>query len=356
MSPAYRHVAGLAFFVCLIAFAMTGPMVFDLFDLLQLSTFSAMALATLGLAFVWGTMGILSFGHAAFFGLGAYAYAITAMNLGDSTIAVPMAILVPVLFSLLLGYFLFFGRVGDVYLAVITLCVTLILFSFMNSTSDPSYRIGSAPLGGFNGINGVPPLNWPGDPSEVLSPEAMFRVGFVTLACVYGLLYLLRLSGPGRIMTAIRENELRSELLGYDVRLYKMAGFIVSAAIAGLAGALFTANAGFVGPTAFGLGQASQFLLWVIAGGLGTLAGPLASSFLFQYLAIFLGTSQLMNTSLVFGTIIIFFVIALPRGILPSLQSAATAMAGLWRRWRTGFHAAPPLGEPSPVPMLGKQK
>ncbi|WP_137387734.1 branched-chain amino acid ABC transporter permease [Rhodoligotrophos defluvii] len=329
MTGIRRHAAAVAFFGLLIAFAVAGPWIFELFALLQLSTFSALALATLGLAFVWGSMGILSFGHAAFFGLGAYAYAITVLNLADSTLALPLAILTPALFSLLLGYFLFFGRVGDVYLAVITLCVTLILFSFMNSTSDPSYRIGSAMLGGFNGINGVPPLNWPGEPDAFLSPEAMFRFCFVILALVYGLLYLLRLSAPGRIMVAVRENELRSQLLGYDTRLYKMAGFTVSAAIAGLAGALFTANAGFVGPTVFGLNQASQFLLWVVAGGLGTLAGPLVASFVFQYLANHLGTSQLINTSLVFGAIIIFLVLLMPRGILPAAQAAwVAAMVG----------------------------
>src|SRR4029079_2374643 len=117
-------------------------------------------------------------------------------------------------------YLLFFGRVGDVYLAVITLCVTLILFSFMNSTADPSYQIGSALLGGFNGIDSVPPLNWPGQPDAALDPAEMFRLCLIVLAAAYGLLRLLLRSSIGRIMVAIRENELRSELIGYDVRLY----------------------------------------------------------------------------------------------------------------------------------------
>jgi ABC-type branched-subunit amino acid transport system permease subunit len=78
--------------------------------LLQLSSFAAMGLATLGLALAWGYVGILSFGHAAFFGLGAYAYAIAAINFGDSTLAILLAILLPAAFSLLLGHFLFFGR------------------------------------------------------------------------------------------------------------------------------------------------------------------------------------------------------------------------------------------------------
>ena len=178
---------------------------------------AAMGLATLGLALAWGYVGILSFGHAAFFGLGAYAYAIAAINFGDSTLAILLAVPLPAAFALLLGHFLFFGRVGDVYLAVITLCVTLILFSFMNSTADPWYRIGAATLGGFNGIDAVPPLNWPGKHDASLLPADMFRLCFVALAVTYYLIGRLLRSDAGRILIAIRENELRSELVGYDV-------------------------------------------------------------------------------------------------------------------------------------------
>jgi len=98
----------------LVVLAAVAPFLLSPFNLLQLSSFAAMGLATLGLALAWGYVGILSFGHAAFFGLGAYAYAIAAINLGDSTLAIPLAILLPAAFALLLGHFLFFGRVGDV--------------------------------------------------------------------------------------------------------------------------------------------------------------------------------------------------------------------------------------------------
>lgn len=321
-----RFSIGLA--VLLAALSVAGPFLLSPFGLVQVSTFAAMALATLGLALAWGYLGILSFGHAAFFGVGAYAYAIAVINFGDSALAIPLAVAASACLALLLGYFLFWGRVGDVYLAVITLCATLILFSFMNSTADPSYRIGEAPLGGFNGITAVPPLNWPGRPDEPLSPEDMFRLCLTVLAVAYWLLGVLLRSATGRIMVSIRENELRGELLGYDVRRYKLLGLTISAAVAGLAGCLFTANNGYVGPTAFDLNQASQFLLWVVAGGLGTLAGPLIASFGFQYLQTFLGTSQALNTFLVFGAIIIFFVLLVPRGILPTVRAAALAV---WR-------------------------
>ena len=82
------RVFNLALVALLVLFAAVGPLVLGPFDLLQLSTFTAMALATLGLAVAWGHVGILSFGHAAFFGLGAYSYAITVINLSDSTLAI----------------------------------------------------------------------------------------------------------------------------------------------------------------------------------------------------------------------------------------------------------------------------
>ena len=88
-----------AFVLPILLLAAIGPSVFEMFDLLQLSSFAAMALAVLGLAFVWGYLGVLSLGHAAFFGLGAYAYAITVINLGESHFADAAAIALPALFS-----------------------------------------------------------------------------------------------------------------------------------------------------------------------------------------------------------------------------------------------------------------
>ncbi|WP_185634196.1 branched-chain amino acid ABC transporter permease [Burkholderia contaminans] len=309
------------FFFVLLAVGLVAPYVLDPFNLVSGAGYAALAIGGLGLAFVWGTLGVLSLGHTAFFGLGAYAYALCAMNMGSSTWAILAAVALPVIVSLALGYFLFFSRLGDVYLAVITLCVTLIFFSFFSSTADPFYHFGSVPLGGFNGINGVPGLNIPGMPETQLSVGTTFLVCVVALSLVYAVLTWLREQRIGRVMVAIKENELRCELLGYDVRLYKLVGYTISAAVAGLSGALYTSVAGFVGPNAFDLSQASQFVLWVIAGGLGALAGPVVAAIGFQLLASYLGTSQTINTELVFGTVIIALVLLIPQGVLPSMKT-----------------------------------
>ncbi len=113
-----------------------APQVLELFVLLKVTVFVVMAILALSMAFIWGFGGILCFGQSAFFGLGAYAYAIAVINMGESTAPLLLAIAVPALFAAMLGYFIFYGRLSDVYLAVITLAVTLILYAFINSTAD----------------------------------------------------------------------------------------------------------------------------------------------------------------------------------------------------------------------------
>ena len=97
---------------CIVVAVM--PLYADLFQLMQFTLFASMAVLALSLGFIWGFGGILCFGQTAFFGLGAYAYAVAAINYGDSTPAILCAVLVPALFALALGYFVFYGRISDV--------------------------------------------------------------------------------------------------------------------------------------------------------------------------------------------------------------------------------------------------
>ena len=183
-----RNTAWIGFIatiLCALAVTFGLPLFFDEFGLMQMTVFVAMAVFALSQGFVWGYGGIMSFGQAAFLGLGGYAYAVAAMNMGDSTIPVLLSVMVPALFAALLGYFMFYGRISDAYVGVITLTVTVILFNLVNSTSGDAYRIGAAPLGGFNGIPAVPPLNMPGDPSSPLDPTQLWYAAGGTLILVY---------------------------------------------------------------------------------------------------------------------------------------------------------------------------
>jgi ABC-type branched-subunit amino acid transport system permease subunit len=314
------------------------PMVIDEYTLLQVTIYAVMSILGLSLGFIWGYGGILCFGQAAFFGLGSYTYAIAVINMGDSTVPFLLSIAVPALFAAILGYVIFYGRLSDVYMGVITLTVTLILFNLINSTAGPEWKIGTAALGGFNGIPAIPTLNIPGQTDEVLTPKDLFYVTFVCLLLVYLGLRVLVVSKIGRVMIAAKENEQRVLLLGYDARVYKLFCFTLGGAIAGLAGCLFANWGAFTSPTIFGLAQSAQIIIWVIVGGLGTLIGPIVGCVAIQWLTTQIGTQQTFNSNLVLGAILVGFVLLVPRGIVPSFISMGD---WLMRRWQRGSMVAP---------------
>ena len=179
-----------------VAFLILTPHLAELDTVLELTIYMIMAILALSLALIWGYGGILCFGQSAFFGLGAYTYAIAMFNIGESTVPLLLAVALPAAFAALLGYFMFYGRIGEVYLGVITLTVTLILFNSVNSTAGPEFHIGVARLGGFNGIPGIPPLNVPGNKKAVIDLEGMFYLAaFSLLATYFGL--LMKTATPG---------------------------------------------------------------------------------------------------------------------------------------------------------------
>jgi len=314
-------VTGWASFAAMVAAGLALlfglPMVFDLFGLLQMTVFVAMAVLALSQGFIWGYGGVMSFGQTAFFGLGGYTYAVAVLNMGDSTVPVLLSILLPTLFAALLGYFMFYGRISDAYIGVITLTVTVIMFNVVNSTAGDFYTIGNAPLGGFNGMPSVPPLNVPGDPSAPLDPEQTWYAAMGALILVYVLLRAILASRFGRVVVAIRENETRAQLLGYDTRLYKLVVFAIGGGVAGLGGCLYTNWGSFISPTVFGLAASAQVLIYVLVGGLGTLLGPILGAFGIQYLISMIGTQETVNANLVLGAILVVFVLLVPQGVVP---------------------------------------
>jgi ABC-type branched-subunit amino acid transport system permease subunit len=299
-------------------FMFAAPQVLALFTIINLTTAIALAILALSLALIWGFGGILCFGQVAFFGLGAYVYTISAINFGGSTWAILMAVLVTCVFAAALGYFIFYGRVSDVYLGVITLTITLILFSLIRRTSGPEYKIGNALLGGFNGVSS-PPLNLPWNSRAFLFPEQVFYVAMAALILCYLFAAWLVNTRFGRVCVAIRENEVRAELLGYDARAYKLGIFTIGAGIAAIGGVLFCNGVGRVTPDMFSLFNAALTIIWVIVGGRGTLIGPIGATFALFYLTSSLGGQSTLNNNLVLGTILIVFVLLVPKGVAPTI-------------------------------------
>ncbi len=301
------------------------PLFTEVYTLYNLTVFAVLAILTLSLGLVWGMGGIIALGQSAFFGVGAYAYAVVTLNLGDSTWGVLAAIVVPALFAVALGYFTFFGRISDVYFAVISLTVPLILLSLINTASGPAYQIGKVNIGGYNGIPAVPPLNIPFMPGTELSFDGMYYMAALSLLAVYLLLRVIVVSRFGRTVIAVRENELRAELLGYDARLYKLGVFCIGAAIAGFAGALYAAWGSSIGPGVFSMSFAAQVVVWVLLGGLGTLLGPIIGCFLVQGLTTWLGGVSQLNPEITLGALFVAAVLLIPSGIVPALRNRLTA-------------------------------
>jgi branched-chain amino acid transport system permease protein len=293
------------------------PIFLDLFALLQVTLYAIFGILALSLAFIWGYGGILCFGHSAFFGLGAYTYAVAVINIGESTGPLLIAMLLPAVLAAALGYFMFYARISDIYVGVITLTLTLIFYNCINSTAGPAYHIGDALLGGFNGMPNVPSLNIPFLPDETLEPLGMFLLCGALLLIVYFALHGLLVTRFGRVLVAIRENEQRVEFLGYDARLHKLVAFSIGGALAGLAGCLYVAWGNYVSPPVFSVVQSAQMIIWLMVGGVGTLLGPVIGAIAISWLTVKIGTQQVVNASVVLGAVLLVFVLLVPRGVAP---------------------------------------
>lgn len=292
--------------------------------LLKLTLWSTFAIGALSLSFVWGCAGVFSFGQTALFGIGGYAYAIMAVNFADATGETLTALLVgggaSAAAAALLGYVMFYGRIGDVYLAIVTVAFTLILYLMFSSTAGPEYSIGAAELGGFNGMPSLPTvtLPWPEGGGE-LGPAGLFVFAVCTAAACYTALRLIADSRFGLVLRGIRENEVRIDLLGYDMRLAKLVAFVVSGAVAGIGGGLFAAWGTFINPSVFSLSQAAMFVIWVMVGGRYSLAGAFLGVVLVQSVSDLADLVVSQQTPLLLGLMLVLCVRFLPEGLVPAL-------------------------------------
>jgi branched-chain amino acid transport system permease protein len=237
-------------------------------------------------------LGQLSLGQAAFMGIGAYTGALLTLTLGwPFPMVLAAAALVPALAALLIG-----GpalRLSGVHLAIATLGLGEVLrVAYINTDA----------LGGALGLSGIP-------------EKSSFGVIFGLLALVLGGFILASRSKIGRACEAIREDEDAARVMGIDVSAYKMTALVISAALAGLAGALNAHFSSFIGPNEFAFETAVSILSFAILGGVTTPFGPVLGAFVLTALPELL--RPLHDFRLVFnGLIIVLVVIFLPRGIL----------------------------------------
>jgi branched-chain amino acid transport system permease protein len=280
----------------------------------------AFGLVALGLDLVWGKGGDLSLGHTVFFGLGAYAYGVAGTNLAawiGSTVLVGLVAgaLVGGIAAAAVAYFLYYGRLGPLQMTIITYTLVLIMYT---GAVGLTFHIGDAYIGGANGMTTVPVLTLGlGADSAPLSIHGAFMVMLVIVLAIFvGVMALLR-QPFGLVISGIRQNLLKTELLGYDVRLYRLVLFALSGSIAGIGGALYGAWALYVSPNIFSVTQALLIPIYVLVGGRGTLWGAFIGAIFVGGLSFWLGGGVVGGqTTLVLGGGLIALILLAPRGLL----------------------------------------
>jgi branched-chain amino acid transport system permease protein len=268
------------------------------------------------LHFIMGPAGMHSFGHAAYFGVGAYAAALLVLRGGVSTeVALLLAPLVSALVAAPLAWFAV--RLSGVYLAMLTLAFAQIVWSICFQWDDFT--------GGSNGLTGV----WP---SDGLKDKATYY--WLTLALVSTSVYALRrvlMSPLGYALRASRDSVGRAQAMGLNVARVQWLGFVLAAGFAGLAGALFAFSKGSISPDVLGVSKSVDGLVMVLLGGVHTLAGPLVGAVTFTALQDSLARSTDYWRAVLGGSMLLM-VLVFPKGITGSVQA-------LWHRVR-GEHDA----------------
>jgi urea transport system permease protein len=317
-----RGAAFWSLFFLVLAVAIAYPLFSDGYTVGNTVYFFVWVFIALSLCLIWGYGGSLSFGQTAFFGVAGYGYGILTINYGSAygftLVALVAAVALAALFAVLLGYFMFFGRIAGVFLGIVTLAVTLMLERFMAQTAGPEWHIGSARLNGFNGMSAMPPLTipWPGESIVLFADVGLYYLVLGLLVFVYLGLRILMNSSFGNVIVAIRENPERAEMLGYDVRKYQLITFVIGAALAGLSGVLYTVWGQYITPSSMGMTAAALPLIWVAVGGrsdlTSTLIGTLVVLAAFQALTIY-GSQY----ALVFmGVLLVLTVLIAPNGLV----------------------------------------
>ena len=301
-----------------------------------LGALAALALALLPLAlgrygrffaaevFVWalyamafnvcfGAAGMLSFGHAAFFAFGAYGATLAVLRLApDAWLAIAAALVAGALLAAVVGFFAV--RVVSHSFVIITMTVSLVLFLLAHSQKEIT--------GGDDGLT-FPPLGLRlGTGLSLSSPIVAY---YTALAfCLLGYLLLARLSRSplGLVFAAVRENERRAMLIGYEVRRYKWLAFVISGALAGLAGGVYAVTHAQVSAQLFDVTVSVDAIIWALIGGAGTVVGPaLGAALVLVFTNVI--SAYLVYTQIPIGILLILIVLFFPRGL-----------AGIWRAWQ----------------------
>lgn len=270
------------------------------------------AIGAYGVHLLYGYTGLLSFGHAAFFGIGAYAVTIVLSDYGFPVMpAILVAMIVAIVFAFVIGY-LSIQQFG-IYFAILTLAFAEFL-RFVAQQLDIT--------GGFQGITGlfrrpevgVGPLSL-----NLNNMEELFAFVAIMLVLTVFLMQRLLQSQLGTAFIAIRENQERAEALGYNVQRLKLISFVISGAVTGIAGALWGINIAAVSPEALHWSISGEFIFMIILGGVHQLLGPIIGATMFFALEELFGMFT-DRRFLFVGILLIVLVLYAPDGLWPNIK------------------------------------
>lgn len=300
-------------YLSFLAIALIAPLLVDGYYLDELSFVYIYAIAGLGLMILTGFSGQVSFGHAAFVAIGAYIHTILISRYGVPwVLSVPLTTVATGLVGLALGRIC--SKMHGLYLAIATLAFAIIVERLIGS--------GGEFTGGHGGMP-VPPISLFG--MEMSQSWQTYLVNLTIFVIVLLLVRNLMRTRSGRAMISIRDSEVSARGLGVDISFFKAYAFFLSAALAGLSGALLAHAFYFLSPESFGMSESIRLLLMVVVGGLGTIHGAVFGAFFIMLLPTVLSWLKVMLPaaissssgldSLAFGLILVVFMLFEPEGL-----------------------------------------
>ena len=285
------------------AAAWVAPLVLDSFAVNVLTRSLIYAVLALTVDLLWGFAGILTFGQAAFFGVGAYASAIVATQMGATPVwlvaGLLLAILAPMALGLVVGWLSFYHGSTPLYASVISLVLPIVVTQLVYS--------GGTFTGSSSGLVGYDTL-----PLEL---EGFFRLAGLLLVAATVAAWIFVRSDAGKVLVAIRDNDLRCAYLGLNTKRIQILLMTVLAGVAGLAGFLFAHASGVVAPENTGFLFGTELVIWVALGGRGTLLGPVLGTLAIDYCSASLSGDLPFLWQLLLGTAFVVIIIILPEGM-----------------------------------------
>ena len=320
--------AAAVLLICLLALALL-PLVAEKYYVQLFTKMMIMAIFAMSLDLLVGFTGLVSLGHAAFFGLAGYvlAFAAPQYEAADLWLSLPLAMACSGLLALAIGVLVL--RTSGIYFIMVTLAFAQMVFFVFHDT-----KIGGGADGIYVYAKPIAAIaGW--EPFTLENHTHFYFVVLLLLVLVYGGLRLLLASLFGRVIVGIRVNEQRMRSLGYRTFRYKLVCFVLAGMLAGMAGYFAAAQFGFVSPETLSWHQSGGVLMMVILGGMGTLTGAVVGAFAMILLELGLqglpaigGSDLAKHWQLLMGGFIVCAVLLLPHGLL----SVPRLVSRLWRK------------------------